>query len=314
MLDTLVDAAGLPTVLSHNFDDQLVETRLPMGVRVLTNYPSTHAQSCLTYNLPLLDDSLGVGYVRDSLARIITGLNNQGNRGRDYGYDPAGRLTQTKDFTFDDPGDPCTPIYKSDQPEPGEEPIGFECPPPAAREYTDSVAFTYDEVGNRTDNGAVVETGNRLTRFGRWALEYDGDGNLTRKYDPSCPTTCDRRFRWSSVGLLDSAFTSESGTVRYGYDALGRRIRRTPSAGGAQFYVYDGDNLWRETDAGGTVNKVGRSAQWLNGGLYAQGAVWSQAGCQTSPSMLLARRRKSFTKVRIRGRRPPNCSFRALAL
>lgn len=253
VLDTLIDAAGLRTVLTHNFDDQPVETGLPMGVRVLTNYPSTHAQSGLTYNFPLLDDSLGVGYVRDSLARIITRLNNQGNRGRDYLYDPVGRLKATKDFTIDDPGGICTPIYKNDQPAPDEEPIGFTCPDTVGRRDVDSTTFTYDQVGNRTDNGAVIEVGNRLTRVGRWVLEYDADGNLTRKYDPSCPSTCDRRFWWSSVGLLDSAFTSESGTVRYGYDGLGRRIRRTPSSGGAQFYVYDGDNLWRETDAGGAV-------------------------------------------------------------
>jgi len=49
------------------------------------------------------------------------------------------------------------------------------------------MTFTYDAVGNRTDNGAVVDTANRVRQFGRWTLEYDDDGNLIHKFDASLP-------------------------------------------------------------------------------------------------------------------------------
>lgn len=56
---------------------------------------------------------------------------------------------------------------KRDQPERRGEPIGFKCRAPARRECTDSATFAYDEVGSRADNDALIEEGNRLTRFGR---------------------------------------------------------------------------------------------------------------------------------------------------
>jgi RHS repeat-associated protein len=223
-----------------------------MGVTVQSNFPSLHTISGLTFNFPALDDALGVGYVRDSLGRISTRLNNQANRGRDYAYDDAGRLTEFKDFTIQGGGGTCTPIYASDDPAPGEEPIGYDCPPPESRSYGSPTTFTYDAVGNRTDNGAVLD-GNRLTRFGRWTLEYDDDGNLTRKYDATCPSTCERRYSWNSLSQLTGVYTAGAGWVYFGYDGLGRRVRREMESGPKESHVYDGDHLILATDGNGAL-------------------------------------------------------------
>jgi YD repeat-containing protein len=95
-----------------------------------------------------------------------------------------------------------------------------------------------------------VEWGNRLTAFGGYQVEYDADGNVTRKY--RADGSFDQRLFWNSLGQLDSVWTNGIGTLRYGYDGWGRRVRRTDQYGGVMRYLYDGHDLLMETDAAGS--------------------------------------------------------------
>ena len=117
-----------------------------------------------------------------------------------------------------------------------------------------SATYDYDEVGNRrnTLRGDVVEPGNRLAVFDDYHFTYDDEGNLTRKWKG----TDDLRLSWNSLGQLDSVWRYQTGTVRYGYDASGRRVRRTAPNGTVTRYLYTGDDLTMELDAAGQPIRV----------------------------------------------------------
>jgi RHS repeat-associated protein len=93
-----------------------------------------------------------------------------------------------------------------------------------------------------------VDVWNRLTAFDGYTFHYDAEGNLTRKlllgYDDLYPS-------WNSLGQMTGAWRYQRGTVGYGYDASGRRVRRTAPDGTITRYLYDGDDLLMELDAAG---------------------------------------------------------------
>ena len=106
--------------------------------------------------------------------------------------------------------------------------------------------YSYDAVGNRTDLGATVAAGNRLTAFNGYTLAYDEDGNLASKNGNGTSQT----FAWNAFGQLD-AVTTNGSTTTFGYDGLGRRVRKTVN-GVMTRYLHDGDNLVVQTDGAGT--------------------------------------------------------------
>jgi YD repeat-containing protein len=108
--------------------------------------------------------------------------------------------------------------------------------------------YTYDRTGNRTDRGAAVDLGNRLTGFDGHFLAYDENGNLTRRVKPGVD---DLTPVWNSLGQMTSAWRYQKGTVSYGYDAFGRRVRRTAPDGSVTRFLYDGDDLLMELDGAG---------------------------------------------------------------
>ncbi len=114
-----------------------------------------------------------------------------------------------------------------------------------------SAAYRYDAVGNPdpTQAGVVLETGNRLTGFNGYTLGYDADGNLTSK---SKSGVIEQTLTWNALGQLVQVVTNGT-TVTYGYDGLGRRIRRTGVS--TMQYVYDGDNLLFERDGSGNLTE-----------------------------------------------------------
>ena len=120
---------------------------------------------------------------------------------------------------------------------------------------------------------AVAEPGKRVTGFEGYTVRYDEDGNLTRKvrpgYDDLAPT-------WNSLGQMTGAWRYQRGTVSYGYDAFGRRVRRTAPDGTVTRYLYDGDDLLMELDGAGNpireytyypgVDRPHSVRSWPNGG------------------------------------------------
>jgi RHS repeat-associated protein len=108
--------------------------------------------------------------------------------------------------------------------------------------------YTYDVAGNRTDSGAVVEPGNRLTSFNGFSLTYDEDGNLIRKEKPGVTV---ETFDWNALGELVSV-TRDGQVTTFGYDGWGRRVRKTGPAGQTR-YLWDGQNVFADLDSTGTT-------------------------------------------------------------
>lgn len=106
-------------------------------------------------------------------------------------------------------------------------------------------SFTYDAVGNRTENGAVIEPGNRIVQFKGYTLSYDADGNLTGKQQSGWEQT----FTWNTLGQLTEVVTNGT-TTTFGYDGVGRRVRQTVGATTTR-YLWDGDDLVAELDGAG---------------------------------------------------------------
>jgi RHS repeat-associated protein len=97
----------------------------------------------------------------------------------------------------------------------------------------------------------VIESGNRLRRLGEYQIDYDADGNMTRKYKlaPSGTLVWDQTLSWNSLGQLTSTTTNGS-TVSFGYDGWGRRVRKAGPSGTVR-YLWDGAALFAELDASG---------------------------------------------------------------
>ena len=247
-LDTLIDLAGGRTTLGYNEDGLESTRRLPTGLDVDRGYPSTHVTAMIDYWDATLREHLSRGYNHN--ARGLIGARRQryayafetGEEVREYGYDPAGRVGGFVDKRYPDSSNDgsCSGFERMD-------PDGGACMPSGGNTIL-SESYTYDAVGNRTDRSAVVEGGNRLTQFNGYTLSYDADGNLTRKYKSG---VIDQTLEWNSLGQLVRTVTNGV-TVGYGYDALGRRIRRTPGNAAQSTWVWDGDDLLMELDASGT--------------------------------------------------------------
>ncbi|HKR23161.1 MAG TPA: RHS repeat-associated core domain-containing protein, partial [Pyrinomonadaceae bacterium] len=104
-------------------------------------------------------------------------------------------------------------------------------------------SYTYDAVGNRTSSHLSATYGyqpfNKLTSTASATYIYDNNGNMLSKTDFSGT----RNFAWDSDNRLKQVTLPGGLTVNYKYDAIGRRIQRTTSAGADERYVYDGHNV-----------------------------------------------------------------------
>ena len=107
-----------------------------------------------------------------------------------------------------------------------------------------SATYSYDKVANRTDLGATITTGNRMTGLDGWTITYDDAGNLTKRKKGADSLT----YAWNALGQLVQVTSSvPSYTVTYGYDGLGRRVRKTVNSTATR-YLVDGDRVLVELD------------------------------------------------------------------
>jgi RHS repeat-associated protein len=113
-------------------------------------------------------------------------------------------------------------------------------PEPAATLET----FSYDGVGNRTTDADYsnysYNTNNQLTSYDSMTLEYDKNGNLTKKMQNGTDITTytfDYENKITRIDYPDETYSA------YKYDALGRRIEKRDRSGNVRRYVYDGQNL-----------------------------------------------------------------------
>lgn len=101
-----------------------------------------------------------------------------------------------------------------------------------------SEQYAYDAKGNRTSRtlgggppeAASHDVEERLTQRGEVGYRFDADGFLAQRGDDT--------FQHAATGQLLQASVA-GGSIRYGYDGLGRRVSRTDSAGTTRYLYGD---------------------------------------------------------------------------
>jgi RHS repeat-associated protein len=110
--------------------------------------------------------------------------------------------------------------------------------------------FGYDGVGNRTTDADYSDysynTNNQLTSYDSMALEYDKNGNLTKKTQNGTDVTTATFDHENRLIRIDYPNGEHS---EYRYDALGQRIEQRMRNGNIRRFYYDGLNLLAVYDA-----------------------------------------------------------------
>jgi RHS repeat-associated protein len=131
--------------------------------------------------------------------------------------------------------------------------MGGSCTPNPDYVEQSSTTYTYDAVGNRTDNSGAYNTGNRITTFGSCTYTTDADGNVTARSGGSCPNPA--TFFWSAEGQLDSVQVGATG-IKYRYDASGRVVQKRVNGSSTSYFLWDGDNLLAELNGSASAVKA----------------------------------------------------------
>ena len=228
-LSTLNDLNGDNTSMTFNSDRQATQVSFPAGTRQL-EFPSTHKTGGVTWAQTLLDDAFGFELHQDAMKRIDERHWVGVDTTRFYYYDGNSRLTRYEDWEFDSSG--CT----------DDDDRGHACVD-LNMVFSDSAHYSFDKVGNRTDHGSSVSSGNRISGINGYTLTWDDGGFLTQK----SKTGFTQNFYWNAQGQLDSVSTDGTKT-RFKYDGLGRRTQKDAD-GTITNYIHDGDDLLMELDS-----------------------------------------------------------------
>jgi len=244
-LDLLTDLAGGQTTITSTEGGAPSRITLPNAGRVDWNYFSGTYPQDTQYNHPTafnnaLYQATNHRFTYNALGQVNTRRLGDSQYFTQYGFDKSARLNTITNYQDRDNNGPCPTDAN-----------GFlNCDYTLAPLFLSKQTLTYDNVGNPTDNGAVTQNGNRLTSYAGYTMEYDADGNMTRKYKSGY----DQRLYWNSLGQLTQVTINGGSAINYYYDGVGRWSRRT-SAGSDIQYVWDGDNLLFERDGSGNVTE-----------------------------------------------------------
>ena len=157
-------------------------------------------------------------YQRDPAQQIVQRtLNSQTST---YGYDLTGQLTNA--------------LYSAGQPD---------------------ESYRYDANGNRIGGSYVVTTNNQIVGDGTYTYDYDAEGSLVARSNTLSRAVTSYRYDHRNH-LVSAVDTDAAGaviqTVEYTYDALNRRVARTFN-GVATRFLFSGENIWADVDAGGVI-------------------------------------------------------------
>ncbi|MDB4917638.1 MAG: RhsA, partial [Gemmatimonadetes bacterium] len=246
-LMSIVDPLGFSTSLTYNNEHLVQYTNYAGGFYAANTYSSSHELVGRTYpTVPALDVAFGRTYVVDSLSRIHE--SRMQDTVRRYGYDASGELISQGDWQRVVGGCYNDPDY------------GYRCAYTGEVPVAGSIhSYGYDLVGNPTDAGTMIMTGNRMTQFGGDAIMYDSDGNVIQRQRIGSPSTFNQVLTWNSASQLTAVTTTRNGvptTLQFAYDGNGRRIQKTVVGGAVTHYVWDGDQIVAETDASGNTQRL----------------------------------------------------------
>ncbi len=175
-----------------------------------------------------LPNNIVTSYDYDGMERL-TRLKHQGTStvtDNSYAYNPANQisniagLSQTKTFGYDNI-DRLTNVTGSA-----------------------SESDIFDSVGNRTSSSQsasyTYQANNRLTSSATGGYSYNANGTMTSSFENGKGLW---RYNWDHENRLVTASTRKQ-TIRYRYDALGRRISRYIAGGKENTkFTYDGNDV-----------------------------------------------------------------------
>lgn len=221
-LTKILDAAGAAFTFDYDPMNRLTQKKTPNGVKTTYQYDGLD-------RLTRLLDSKGLNPIAD----------------RQYQYNDANQIIQisepasTRNYVYD-AVDRLTAASYASAPQTNE-------------------TYSYNGAGNRTASQLSANYSyqrfNRLMQTAFATYSYDANGNLTSKTDAAGTT----QYVWDFENRLRQVSLPNGLTVSYKYDALGRRIQRTPSTGVSTSFVYDGQDVLRD------INSDGSTVDYLNG-------------------------------------------------
>jgi RHS repeat-associated protein len=224
------------------------------NLKITHTYPWTHRTDQVQFSDGTLA-ALGIGYNFDNAGRMATGIHGANpDTSRTVIYDRHGQISQYGDTVHQYQDPYCW--YDDD---------GFHCAGGTDTKLPlSSSTYSYDSVWNRRDPSAPnggLDPANRLRRWQSYRMDYDAVGNMIVKRTLSLTDTTRVLRRdslyWSTLGRLDSVRTRDStgvltGRVIFGYDAWGRRVRKS-SAVATTRYLWEGDDVVAQLDTAGSL-------------------------------------------------------------
>ncbi len=209
LLATVTDSSGGVFNLGYDPLGRLSSLSRPNGVSDAYTYDNAgQFSSRASAKGSAVVDSLSYSY--DSTGNRTSQKNSSGTT--TYGYDTADRLISV--------------LAPADSTLPNE-------------------TFTYDAVGNQTNNGQHYDAANRLLSDAKFDYSYDNEGNQTGKVERATGKTT--TYTWNALHQMTSAKLPDGTVVSYRYDALGRRVEQSSSASTTR-YVNLGANIVAEYD------------------------------------------------------------------
>ncbi len=202
-LTNLVDAASQNFVYNYDTVDRLTSRVAPNGVTTSLTYDDLDRPFELAHAKSPATLAIHQ-YGYNNASQIVSWLGSSGNRS--FNYDPADRLL-------------------------------------GVLKMGGNESYGYDAVGNRTSSHLSATYGyqavNKLTSTASATYSYNNNGNMVSRTDGSGT----KNFTWDSENRLTQVSLPGGLTINYKYDALGRRIQRTTSAGADERFVYDGHDV-----------------------------------------------------------------------
>lgn len=182
------------------------------------------------------DSASGFAYKYDSLGHISSLQSAWRNLQKQLSYDSLGRLKSTQYRT-----QPC-----QSWPAAGNIDSVFGFIDTCVSSPDSTHVFTYDQVGNRTDQAYIYTDGNRVIEFGNLTFQYDADGNITQKTNSSSGLVW--RYHWDALNRLTSVVRVGGDSITYEYSAFGKLVRRKSNGVIDRHWVYTGDHIAAELD------------------------------------------------------------------
>jgi RHS repeat-associated protein len=181
----------------------------------------------------------------NALGQIDRHLRYTGKVGRWFAYDSLGqiRAARTRNQSPEGSLPPGCPDFDYG--------MSGTCTPNVDYVTLDSTAYTYDAVGNRTDQGGAYATGNRITAFASCTYETDAAGNVVSRKGTSPCVQIDTLL-WTSEGWLDSLKMGSTG-IKFLYDADGRLTAKRVNGIPVSWFLWDGTNVLAELSGTGDV-------------------------------------------------------------